>query len=312
MMNRFARLCLVSGVILWCLSGTARRADAAQDSAATASAKAHFKTGTTFYDLGKFDEAIREFESAYEAKSDPAFLFNLAQANRLAGHAAEALHLYRTYLRYVPDPPNLSDIQNNIHTLEKLVSERPATSPGAPPTMDSSAGYTPPVGPTSVSPPPPPSAVAPMAAPPGAPPVLAPRPLTPEPVDAQRGAQSAAPVSDGPPGRTGSSSRRNIGKVLTVVGAGVFAGGIIFGLLAGAQSRKVESAVIFDPAVENNGKTFDTLKWVGLVAGAITAAAGVVLYATSQSAPAETTPRTALLPLAGPHLGGAILQVSFR
>ena len=28
-------------------------------------AKAHFKSGKAYYDLGKYDEAIREFEAAY-------------------------------------------------------------------------------------------------------------------------------------------------------------------------------------------------------------------------------------------------------
>ena len=36
------------------------------------------------------------------SKNDPAFLYNLAQSYRLAGDAEQALHFYRTYLRYVP------------------------------------------------------------------------------------------------------------------------------------------------------------------------------------------------------------------
>jgi hypothetical protein len=106
-----------------------------------------------------------------------------------------------------------------------------------------------------------------------------------------------------------------VGQVLAIAGAGVFSTGIIFGLAAGAQSRKVESATMFDPAVESRGKTFDTLKWVGLVVGVVTGAAGAVLWYTASHTPAsarESPPRTALLPLLGAHFAGAALEVGLR
>ena len=53
-------------------------------------AKEHYKRGTSFYDLGKYDDAIKEFEAAYQLKNDPAFLFNLAQSYRLAGNHERA------------------------------------------------------------------------------------------------------------------------------------------------------------------------------------------------------------------------------
>ena len=52
-----------------------------------AAAKEHSSRGTSYYDLGRYDEAIKEFEAAYQLKNDPAFLFNLAQSYRLAGNA---------------------------------------------------------------------------------------------------------------------------------------------------------------------------------------------------------------------------------
>lgn len=320
MVNRASRLLSmvsIAGAIAcsW-MPGWTPPAHAAPDAAAaaaTATAKAHYKTGTTYYDLGKFDEAIREFEAAYEAKSDPAFLFNLAQANRLGGHPAEALHFYRTYLRYVPNPPNLPDIEENIRTLEKVASEKPGTAPSEPPPIaDSTPAAQPEKGVLLSPPPPPPPSLAPSAPkpPPNAPPVLEastqPPPMVPD-------VAPGLPAAGGADTHSAPSSRRKVGTVLTYVGAGVFGTGILFGLLAGAQSRKVESAAMFDPAVESHGKTFDTLKWIGLVVGAVTAAAGVVLHVTSAPAsPAEAAPRTALLPLLGAHFGGAALEVQLR
>ena len=58
-------------------------------------AKEHYARGTSYYDLGKYDDAIKEFEAAYQLKNDPAFLYNLAQSYRLAGNAERALHFYQ-------------------------------------------------------------------------------------------------------------------------------------------------------------------------------------------------------------------------
>src|SRR3954467_4437432 len=81
----------------------------AQD--ATSGAREHYQKGTAFYDLGRYQDAIKEFEAAYELKNDPALLYNLAQSHRLAGNAEQALHFYRTYLRRVPKAPNRTEIE---------------------------------------------------------------------------------------------------------------------------------------------------------------------------------------------------------
>ena len=79
-----------------------------------AAAKEHYQSGTSYYDLGRYPDAIKEFEAAYELKNDPAFLYNLAQSYRQAGDPEQALHFYRTYLRYVPKPPNRAEIEERI------------------------------------------------------------------------------------------------------------------------------------------------------------------------------------------------------
>src|SRR5262249_57068766 len=73
---------------------------------ARAVAREHFAQGTTFFDLGPYDEAIVEYEAAYQAKNDPAFLYNLAQAHRLARPAATALRVYQAYLARWPNAVN--------------------------------------------------------------------------------------------------------------------------------------------------------------------------------------------------------------
>jgi tetratricopeptide (TPR) repeat protein len=96
---------------------TAARAEepARPDSAA---ARARFDRGQTLYNLGKLDAAIVELEAAYQLDPDPAYLFNLAQAHRLAGHRARALFFYRRYLALAPAAPNRAEVSDRITALE--------------------------------------------------------------------------------------------------------------------------------------------------------------------------------------------------
>ena len=93
-------------------------------------ARARFDRGQTLYNLGKLDEAIAEFEGAYELDADPAYLFNLAQAHRLRGNRPRALFFYRRYLDLSPDAPNRAEVAERITALEAeqraLAAEREA------------------------------------------------------------------------------------------------------------------------------------------------------------------------------------------
>ncbi|HEY5920678.1 MAG TPA: tetratricopeptide repeat protein [Kofleriaceae bacterium] len=60
-------------------------------------AQDHFAKGNIAYDLGRFDEAIGEFTKAYEVWPQPAFLYNIAQAHRLAGRCKDALYFYKRF-----------------------------------------------------------------------------------------------------------------------------------------------------------------------------------------------------------------------
>lgn len=291
------------------LSSVLANAARAEDKIA---ARDHWERGTKFYDLGKYDDAIREFEAAYEAKSDPAFLYNLAQSHRLAGHTNDALRFYRTYLRYVPRAANRADIEQRIAELEKIAAQRPMTEPAAPATGNPGSGI---VGaPPAVIEPPAPER--PDTAP-------ATGMVTPPPLgSANNGADTAPPVSPGPSGNQPTqptdvprSGRQTAGIVLAASGAGLFVVGAVFGLVARSQSNKVETAAsnrdVFDPGVQSLGKTSQTLQWVGYGVGMAAVATGVILYVTAPKAEEQSGPRVAWQPLLSPHLGGAALRVTF-
>ncbi len=312
---------LVSTSVLVFSCGPAR----AEDKTA---ARDHWERGTKFYDLGKYDDAIREFEAAYEAKGDPAFLYNLAQSHRLAGHVGDSLRFYKTYLRYVPKAPNRADIEERIKELEKIVAERPSTDSAGtttpPPSVSATSGGqtvpSPGIAPSTQFPPPTGSGVVPGQTGTGAqpPPGQGSVPGAGGPFDHQQpmgavpGTQyPVAPLSEPAPVPQ-ASGRKTAGITIAAIGGGVVVVGAVFGLIARSQSKKVENADRFDPAAESWGKTSETLQWVGYGVGAAAAITGVILYATApRPLEAVAPPQVAIAPLVGSNSGGALLRVSF-
>ena len=60
-------------------------------------AEDEFNKGNTAYNLGKWEEAVDHFTKAYEAWSQPEFLYNIAQSYRQAGNCKQALHFYKRF-----------------------------------------------------------------------------------------------------------------------------------------------------------------------------------------------------------------------
>jgi tetratricopeptide (TPR) repeat protein len=90
-------------------------------------ARRHFESGMAHFNLQEYAFAISEFEDAYRLQPDPAFLYNLGQAHRLAGHDERALYFYRTYLRAAPEADNRAEVESRISDLEPRVAASPST-----------------------------------------------------------------------------------------------------------------------------------------------------------------------------------------
>lgn len=91
------------------------------------SARLHYQRGTTYYDLGRYHEAAKEYEAAFELKDDPALLFNIAQAYRLAHEYADAVRAYRAYLRRLPNADNATEVEARIHEMQELINQQRST-----------------------------------------------------------------------------------------------------------------------------------------------------------------------------------------
>jgi tetratricopeptide (TPR) repeat protein len=114
-----------------------------------------FEEGRRAFDLGEWQRAITAYRGAYNLKPDAAFLYNIAQAYRLANDPAQAIFFYKSFLRNRPNTPNRAEIEDRIRQLESGTA-KPGDAPTAPPP----AGAPPASPATPPAPPPPASASA--------------------------------------------------------------------------------------------------------------------------------------------------------
>ncbi len=91
-----------------------------------AEAKAAYESGKNKYALGKYEEAAADFEKAYAISSQPAILYNMAQAYRLSGKTERALTLYKSYRSFDPESPFRDEINQRITELQKAVDDQKA------------------------------------------------------------------------------------------------------------------------------------------------------------------------------------------
>ena len=102
----------------------------AQGSSNAKEAKAAYEEGARHYDLAEYAEALTSFKDAYRAKTDPSFLFNIAQCLRKLNKLDDAATFYRTYLRRAPDASNRVEVERHLKDVE---SQMEAATPPAPP-----------------------------------------------------------------------------------------------------------------------------------------------------------------------------------
>jgi len=233
-----------------------------------AQAREHYQKGTKAYDLGLYDEAIKEYMEAYRIKDDPAILYNLGQAHRLAGHAADAIRFYKMFLVKVPRTSNRDEVQLKIDELGKLVDQQRKTQ-NLPPdqtikpneTTTPSAPSTPS---TSTTPPPQPEPPTATTSPPT---------TTAEPTPATSTAVEPTAV-DARAGRT----KKIAGFALIGVGVVALAAGIALGVTAKSYSDELSQPnAVYDKDKHAQGETFGTVGPALIGVGAAAAVAGAVV-----------------------------------
>lgn len=231
---------------------------AAQD---LSEARKHYELGTKYYDLQRYADAAKEYEAAFVIKDDPALLFNIGQAYRLARNPRKAIGAYRSYLRRVPNDPRRAEVEKRIADLQKQIDreEQNAESPPTgtlPPTDEGARPATPPPGATTA-----PAGTA---------------PATPA-------AEAAPAVVSAPAPAAASASVRNKKLAAYVVGGiGVAALGAGLGLELAAWSTNKSltnpsPGTHFDPSKESSVKVEQAAGITLLAVGGAAVATGVAL-----------------------------------
>jgi hypothetical protein len=296
---------------------------------ATEEARQHFLKGQQLFDVGRWDEAADAFEKAYATRSDPIFIYNMAQSYRRKGDAKRALDLYKNYLIKAPKSPQRPEVEERIRALQKqLDDEAAARASAAPPVLP----YPTVVPPASV---PAPVAPAPMPGPNPDQPSVA--PVSTEPVPAQPSTSSStsaqpspapvmlapapasaptAPAQPDPPPTSAAPPAtltqtpalvpprpgrglRIAGIVSGLTGIAVVGAGVVFGAEAKSYSDSVENGNVFNPDFDTRGKRYETLQWVSYGVGAGLVATGALLYGLGVASGREPPVAIAPIPVAG-------------
>ncbi|MFL5305756.1 MAG: tetratricopeptide repeat protein [Polyangia bacterium] len=112
------------------LAATGARAESGNNAD---TAQAHFDRGAKLYNLGHFQDAIGDFEKAYDLDPSPIFLFNIAQSHRQLGNKERALFFYRRYLEQAPKAANRDDVERRMKELQAALQQE-AEAKQKPPT----------------------------------------------------------------------------------------------------------------------------------------------------------------------------------
>jgi tetratricopeptide (TPR) repeat protein len=92
---------------------------ASADDPATRAARRHYERGEKLFALGKFDEALEEYQTAFDAKPLPGFLYNIGQCYRNLGDYDQAIFSFKKYLKLEPEAQNKESVDRLIEELEE-------------------------------------------------------------------------------------------------------------------------------------------------------------------------------------------------
>ena len=106
---------------------------AAAEDKATKAARRHYDKGEKLFALGRFDDALVEYEAAFEAKPLPGFLFNIGQCHRNLGDYDAAIFSFRKYLELDPEAEDREEVEELIEELEEKAAEDRIDEPPPPP-----------------------------------------------------------------------------------------------------------------------------------------------------------------------------------
>lgn len=113
---------LIAFVLL--LGASFAQAETAQD---RARARAYYDRGKGLFDVGRYDEALKEFAAGYAISPRPPFLLNLGQCYRRLGDNKNARDMYRKFLETTQaSDPGRGPVERILAELDAKIAEEEA------------------------------------------------------------------------------------------------------------------------------------------------------------------------------------------
>lgn len=91
-------------------------------------AREHFERAVRAQNFGNYDDAVREYQAAFELTHDPVYLFNIGQTYRAKGDRRTALEFYKKYIEADPNGEGVASARSHIDTLEKELKAEAAAA----------------------------------------------------------------------------------------------------------------------------------------------------------------------------------------
>jgi len=258
-------------------------------------AKARYEAAEKLLKAGLYDDAIREYQAAYDLAALPGFLFNLAQAHRLKGDARAATDYYQRYLTADPKGKAADQARGWINQLapevraieareaaekKRLADEEAARLQREKDEADRLAREK--------------AAKQPKASPEPSP--------SPEPEEPE------TPVDTSQPSR--GRGLRIAGLVTAGVGVLCIGGGVLFGLQAKSASDELsEDGATFSQSKLDDGEAAERNMFILYGVGGAAVIGGTVMYFMGRSRGRES--KLTMAPVVGPRRAGVALSGSF-
>lgn len=91
----------------------------AEEAAALDRGRLHFQAGASHYDAGDYQDALREFERAYEISQKAELFYNFSLCYQQLGELDEAVSYLDRYLSEVEEIPNRDNLQRRLENLRE-------------------------------------------------------------------------------------------------------------------------------------------------------------------------------------------------
>jgi len=108
----------------------------------------HFQAGASYYEAGEYEDALREFQRAYDLSQRPELFYNFHLCYQGMGELEEAIDYLQRYLEGVEDIPNRSNLERRLENLRERIEEQrqgdatPEPQPDPPPVQPVDPGST--------------------------------------------------------------------------------------------------------------------------------------------------------------------------